>query len=80
MSHGGKAVNGFYRTAFGEEWFWAEWQRFHTMNDTWRSTVHKIAWPSRVIVRTRMASDIDINRMSKISRSDGGRGVEMTGV
>ena len=62
MSHGGQAVSGFYRTTFGDGWFWAEGERFHTMNDAWHGTVQKTAWPSRVIVRTWMASDIVNNR------------------
>ena len=49
------------RTNFGVKWYRAEGEGFHTMNNTWRDTVQKTAWPSCIIVRTWMASDMDYN-------------------
>ena len=71
--HERQAVSDFHHTTFGEEWFLVEGKWFHTMNDAWCGTVQKTSWPSRVIVRTRMASDMDDNRRSEMSWSDGPR-------
>ena len=59
--------------SFWEEWFSAEGERFHTMDDAWHGAVQKTAWPSCVIVRTRMASDMDVNRRSEMSCLDSPR-------